>query len=399
MKKLRYKFIILFNLVLSSCTSLNLVNSDNSKDKLLNENPPLSSLNTNSNISVDKVEIKILIPTDKKNSNWYKKDDKTIVMKVGSQAELIGTVLLKNNTKSSNVSWSSSDNTLVNINNGKITANKIGVSTIQAISNIDPKYSDFINIEILDDSNFSLVDSENINKVKKIESYVKVNGENMSSLSIVVGDSISALSVVTLNDETKNSNVIWESSDQDIATVTSSGNIVARKVGVTTIVSKYKLNPDFKSLINIEVLDKQASNNQSHIQENVILEKKDDNDYNPPKIVFSKMEMEESDGNGDNIPNRGETINLYPYFTNLGGVSSNDLDVEVQTENSFILINDYYNSTLLQALKPNISKKVNSYFKITIDKDTEPDTEVLLNFKLKDRFGNEYKTYCKFIVR
>ena len=248
-KKLKYCLFI--SLFLFSCEYKTLTSSllESKKDNKL-EN--ISALEVNSPVNID---IKILNPDNKSKVEWYKKDDKTIVMKIGSQADITGTAVLKDNTKSSNVTWASSDNTVAIVNNGKVTANKIGTTTILAVSNIDSNYKGLLNIEVVNDANFSFVDNENINKVKSIDSYISTSLGNQNNLKIKKNTSVSALSVVTLNDGTKNSNIIWESSDENIATVDKDGKITTNKIGVTTIVSKYKLNPNFKSLITVEVLE------------------------------------------------------------------------------------------------------------------------------------------------
>ena len=199
-----------------------------------------------------KVEIKILNPTNKSTAEWYKKDDKTVIMKVGSQADLIGTASLKDETKSSNVNWSSSDNTIAVVNNGKITANKLGTTTILATSNLDSAYKGILNVQVVDAANFSSVD--NPDKVKTVEAYVEADNTKGNALKLLLNSEITGQATVTLSDNSRNANVIWESSDENIATVNQEGKITAKKIGIVSILARYRLNPDNKALINVEVV-------------------------------------------------------------------------------------------------------------------------------------------------
>jgi sulfatase modifying factor 1 len=245
-------FVLSSFIILSSCV----VSTSNNIPKSISPSPIKSESNQNNLVfnKAKKVEIQILNPKDKSSVGWYKKDEQNIVMKLDAQAELVGTVTLDNGTKSSNVNWSSSDNTIAVVSNGKITSNKIGTTSILAISTVDPSYKSILNVTVVDDANFSLVDSQSINKVKSVEAYVFTDSGKKNDIQVKINTEAQSLAAVTLIDGTKNSNVIWESSDENIATVDSDGKITTKKIGVTSIVAKYKLNPDFKALINIEVV-------------------------------------------------------------------------------------------------------------------------------------------------
>ena len=242
-----------------------------------------------------KVEIKILNPTNKSTAEWYKKDDKTVIMKIGSQSDIQGTATLKDETKSSNVTWSSSDNTIAVVNNGKITANKLGITTILATSNLDSSYKGILNVEVVDEANFASSDSKSINSVKSILAYVDISNKKYSSLSIGINQSISASASVILSDDQKNGNVIWESSDENIAIVDQDGKITAKKKGEITIVAKYKLNPDSKALINLEVSENTVDlKNMGKITINEIISNKieknipETTNFNIKKVLFEE---------------------------------------------------------------------------------------------------------------
>lgn len=419
MKKKKKVYVLVSLLLFTfSCEYKTLTTSlfESKKDNKIDK---ISTLDVNNPVNID---IKILNPDNRSKVEWYKKDDKTIVMKIGSQADIIGTAILKDNTKSSNVTWSSSDNTIAIVNNGKVTANKIGTTTILAVSNIDSNYKGLLNIEVVNDANFSFVDNENINKVKSIDSYISTSLGNQNNLKMKKNTSVSALSVVTLNDGTKNSNVIWESSDENIAIVDKDGKITTNKIGVTTIVSKYKLNPNFKSLITIEVLETIENNSLSEnknievlpyeeipANNELLADNKESTIFNSfePNIlvnlILEKINLIERKGNGDNIPNKGEQYILSPVLKNTGLVSTNNLNLKVSTLSPYITIDSTlpnYGSALYKKISSNeILSPTYNYIYFDISKNTPPNTIIKLIFTINDDFGNEYNINGSFIVR
>jgi hypothetical protein len=424
MKKLN-KTLVLISLLMFpfSCTySLPIVETNATPAKQDKQETTTSI--SPSNI-VNNVDIKILNPENKSDVQWYKKDEKTIIMKVGSEAEITGTVILKNNTKSSNVTWASSDNTVALVNNGKVTAKNIGTTTIIAVSNIDSNYKGILNVEVVNEANFSFVDNESINKVKSIDSYISTSLGNQNNIKMKKGSSVSALSVVTLNDGTKNSNVIWESSDTNIATVDKDGKITTNKVGITTIVSKYKLNPNFKSLITIEVLESIENNSLKensdiailpYVQQTPIplptdtlepniLPTEDstpiptpiptidplETEYIPANIILAGIDIKETTGNGDNVPNKGEQIYLTPKLTNNGGVSTNALTLKASSTSSYLTIESYYNSASFEKINAGSTLKASSSsIYVTISKDTPPNSVIPITFDISDDYNNKW---------
>lgn len=121
-------------------------------------------------------------------------------------------------------------------------------------------------------------------------------------------------------------------------------------------------------------------------------------DYVPAKISFVKMDIKEINGNSDNVPNKGETIQIKGYFTNIGGVNSNKLRVLVSSNSLSVQISTNSNSNIPE-LKPNEVNSTDNDFTLTISKTIQPGTEIPLVFKLSDDFGNEYSTTGSFIVK
>lgn len=124
-------------------------------------------------------------------------------------------------------------------------------------------------------------------------------------------------------------------------------------------------------------------------------------DYSPAKISFVKLDIKESNGNGDEIPNRGESIYITPYFKNSGGVNSNSLEIVATSNSEFVEITHIKDS--IEALKPNETKKVKSNYlypiTIKVSKTIPSGTEIQLLFKLSDDFGNEYETTGSFTIQ
>jgi len=417
----------------------------------------LNDKSISSNIKIDetkKVEIEILKYSNESVIDWYKKDANSLIMKVGSTARTIGTVTLKDGTKSSNVKWNSSDNTIANVNEGIIQANKIGKTTIVATSVLDSNYKGLLNVDVVDESNFT---TEN-EYVKKVDAYVIIDKNIKSNnIQLSLGNKLKAYSTVIMSDGIKNSNVTWESSDENILKVTSDGDIIANKVGSASVIARYKLNPKQKGIIGVEVFEKlpneanvlenlesdssstseaetsydseQATpeNNDNVIviptvypesdssstseaetsydseqatSENSTSEVSTDLVYNPAKVILSGIEIKESSGNGDNVPNRGEYISLIPKLINSGGVSTNSLHVKASSTNSYISFTSYDNDAYYNKIGSSTSGTPTSgSISATISKDTPANTTIPIIFTVTDSYGNEWDIDGSIVVR
>lgn len=138
--------------------------------------------------------------------------DKTSVeLTEGDNVTLTATVAPDNATNK-NVIWNSSDKTVATVANGKVTAVKAGTATI-------------------------IVTTEDGGKTATCDVIVGAKVEsvslNMSSVELTEGDEITLIATVT-PDNASNKSVIWNSSDETVATV-ANGKVTAVKSGTATI--------------------------------------------------------------------------------------------------------------------------------------------------------------------
>jgi uncharacterized protein YjdB len=112
------------------------------------------------------------------------------------------------------VTWSSSDEKIVSVTNGKITALKVGEADITAASKENPDINATCRVTVVNIP----VESVELSKAE---------------LTLVEGET-GILTATVKPDNAFDKNVEWTSSDESVATV-SDGKIVAVKAGVTTI--------------------------------------------------------------------------------------------------------------------------------------------------------------------
>lgn len=190
--------------------------------------------------------------------DWYQRPDGTLVMQAGAQVSPGAFVQMSNGTQSSNISWSSSDSRIANVSSsGRIVANQIGKATLEATSPLDTSVTGQMNIEVVSNlqtstQNLGAAVSIAITVVDKwpqMNPYIKHYGDYLA----LPGDSFHATATVLLQDGTRSSDVTWESSDPSIARVDSTGKIDARYGGETTIVARYRYQPEIKAMVTVVV--------------------------------------------------------------------------------------------------------------------------------------------------
>ena len=136
--------------------------------------------------------------------------DKTnLSLSIGETAQLTATVKPDNATDK-NVSWTSSDETVAKVDDGKVTAVKSGKATI--IAKCGDKTAEC-----------------------EVTVYAKVTGVKLSSSSLrmMSGDKASLKATIT-PDNTMNKNISW-SSDNETVAVVNNGEVTAKAEGKATI--------------------------------------------------------------------------------------------------------------------------------------------------------------------
>lgn len=116
-----------------------------------------------------------------------------------------------------NITWTSSNSNVVSVNNGKITAKKVGKATITAKSNNGKKATCVVNVK----------------NVTVAISSIKLN---ISSTTLNAGDHINLVASISPSDAT-NKEILWSSNNSSIASVTN-GMVTAKAKGTAVITAK-----------------------------------------------------------------------------------------------------------------------------------------------------------------
>jgi len=131
----------------------------------------------------------------------------------GTSTQLVATVLPENATDKT-ISWSTSNNSIVTVNQGTITGISEGEATITATTN-DGGYHSACLVRILP---------------------IPVTGIslNKSNLNFLVNETATLTAVIQPNNAA-NKSVSWSSSDQNIVSVDANGNVQAKAIGTAQI--------------------------------------------------------------------------------------------------------------------------------------------------------------------
>ncbi len=139
-------------------------------------------------------------------------DKRNLSIKVGEKEALMATVLPENATDKT-VAWSSSDESVVKVDNGKVTAIKSGKATVTAkCGGRTAECAVTVTVP---------VSSVTLDK---------------TTLSLAIGES-AILTATVRPDDATDKTVVWSSSDESIAKV-ANGKVTAKKLGIVTITAK-----------------------------------------------------------------------------------------------------------------------------------------------------------------
>ena len=152
--------------------------------------------------------------------------------RLGESIQLEATVLPENATNK-DVSWTSSNEDVCVVANGKVIATGFGTAVVKATT-LDGNYSALCFV--------------------RVYQHVEMVWLNKSSISLKVGEKEQLIAKV-IPDNVANRTIVWSSSDNEIATVDDKGNVTAVKVGETWIFATSEDNPEAKDSCQIVVPD------------------------------------------------------------------------------------------------------------------------------------------------
>ncbi len=159
----------------------------------------------------------------------------TITMNIGEKLTVSHT--LSPATASSTVKWTSSNSKVVSVDKGKLTAKKEGTAKIKAVTTVGKK-SAYLTVRVKD---------------PKKPTSIRLNATGKKTMRI--GERFQV--EYTLTPSTAQSSIIWVSSNKNVAGVTSTGVVKAKKKGTATITAKTKTGGKKASFV-VTVLNQPA---------------------------------------------------------------------------------------------------------------------------------------------
>lgn len=140
---------------------------------------------------------------------------KALNLNVGKTSELSADVLMNDGSKTSGVTWSSSDETIATIINGKISALKKGVTIITASATSD--------LTVKNKLTLTVTDANSVATVKIIDP--KTKNQLTEAITIKPLENIQLQAISVFTDGTTSSNIIWKSSDESIVAIGKNGGL------------------------------------------------------------------------------------------------------------------------------------------------------------------------------
>ena len=139
--------------------------------------------------------------------------NKSILNMLVGSSEILTQTINPSNATNKNVTWSSSDASVATVENGKITAKKVGTAIITVTAS---GYRATCTVKVIDSIELKAI---SINK-----SNITIKEKTTEKLSITYNPS-----------NATNKKITWKSSDENVVKVDSSGNITAISAGTATI--------------------------------------------------------------------------------------------------------------------------------------------------------------------
>ena len=207
-----------------------------------------------------------------------------------------------------------------------------GIRIVPKLSG-DLKGMDLKGAQLIEGSNFELLESRTINKANQTFSFLKVaTNMTISDTNITLNkNSNKKLSVTVTPSDTDNKNVYWSSSNESVATVDSNGVVTAKGVGNATISAITLDGSDITVNCNVTVTNKESSlfndiytddwyySAVKYVYENNIIKGYTNGNFGPNDnltramlvTILHRMENEEKVSNKNNFSDVGNT-----WYTN-----------------------------------------------------------------------------------
>lgn len=139
----------------------------------------------------------------------------SLTLYVGETESLAATVAPED-ASDKTVAWSSGNSAVASVSNGKVTANKPGTAVIKVVTN-----------DLSKEAACTVTVKRHAESVELSQKEIKLYlGENRS------------LTATVLPSDASDKNVTWSSSNPNVATVSTAGNVVSKSVGTTVITVK-----------------------------------------------------------------------------------------------------------------------------------------------------------------
>ena len=149
------------------------------------------------------------------------------------------------NVENDTIIWNSSNNKVVSVSNGILTANSEGEAIITASTLNNKKTT--LSVKVISNS----VEASTIEI-------------NKTDFSLMIGNEIQLLATVQ-PENTTNKTVAWSSSDSSVASIDKNGKVTAKKLGYANIIAK-TINGK-KASVKITVIDKEIPVNKVSLNE------------------------------------------------------------------------------------------------------------------------------------
>ena len=242
----------------------------------------------------------IIIPTDVF-ANVIALDKSSITLGVGHSETIKYT--LNEELNSSNIVWKSSNEKVAIVQNGKITAITEGTAIITA----------------------SINGNNSTCKVVVSSEYIPITGIglNKSRLNLVIGTTETLIKNISPSNAT-NQDVTWHSSNSDVATINSSGQITAKKVGSTTIT--VTTSNGYRTTCKVTVIDTISLKGIKLNKTNITIKEHATDilsiSYNPSNATNKNIKWQSSNTNVATIDSSGKVTGIRPGTTIIKVISN-----------------------------------------------------------------------------